>query len=328
MFVPTCFRKVCFYPFGNVTPAFTVLPCLDSPAMADRCRGELDISPQRAAELGRSAMSATDHGSFPVQAGGRVEWGESVRKAIESVVSIAPEAPLPDPQLKERQTRVLISNESTLTAARRLAEEERRPLALNFANGTAPGGGFLEGALAQEECLCRSSALYRTLAGDRMYSFHRGRPLPDSTSWAILSPRVPVFRDGDGVALDVPWELDFISCAAPYAPAVGREDSARLLRSRIHRVLEIARAWNYDTLVLGAWGCGAFGNDPRRTAMDFRAALEVEFRKVFSEVIFAIADWSRERRFLGPFRDAFENAEECIFQSPLLAQEAINEATD
>lgn len=57
-------------------------------------------------------------------------------------------------------------------------------------------------------------------------------------------------------------------------------------------------------MVLGAWGCGAFGNDPGRTARDFRAALESEdFDGVFSDITFAIADWSPKRRFLGPFRD-------------------------
>jgi uncharacterized protein (TIGR02452 family) len=57
--------------------------------------------------------------------------------------------------------------------------------------------------------------------------------------------------------------------------------------------------------VLGAWGCGAFGNDPNRTAVDFREALENEFRGAFSDVVFAITDWSPERRFLGPFRKVF-----------------------
>ena len=55
----------------------------------------------------------------------------------------------------------------------------------------------------------------------------------------------------------------------------------------------------------GAWGCGAFENDPNRTATDFRLALEGEFSESFSDVVFAIADWSSERRFLGPFRDVF-----------------------
>ena len=73
----------------------------------------------------------------------------------------------------------------------------------------------------------------------------------------------------------------------------------------IRRILSIAKAFGYSTLVLGAWGCGAFGNDPCRTALDFRKALENEFRGAFSDVVFAITDWSPERRFLGPFRDVF-----------------------
>ncbi|MGE3843072.1 MAG: TIGR02452 family protein, partial [Vicinamibacterales bacterium] len=52
-----------------------------------------------------------------------------------------------------------------------------------------------------------------------------------------------------------------------------------------------------------AWGCGAFGNDPERTAADFRDALASEYAGAFDEVVFAITDWSTERRFLGPFRD-------------------------
>jgi uncharacterized protein (TIGR02452 family) len=58
-------------------------------------------------------------------------------------------------------------------------------------------------------------------------------------------------------------------------------------------------------LVLGAWGCGAFGNDPFRTAHDFREALQRRFGGVFEEVVFAITDWTEDRRFLGPFRDTF-----------------------
>ena len=91
---------------------------------------------------------------------------------------------------------------------------------------------------------------------------------------------------------------------APVAPRVGQPLAGRLLQQRIGRVLSIARAFRYDVLVLGAWGCGAFGNDPRRMA-GFRQALEIDHAGAFAEVVFAIADWSSERRFLGPFRDVF-----------------------
>ena len=110
-----------------------------------------------------------------------------------------------------------------------------------------------------------------------------------------------VERMDDGTELEHPWLLSFLTCAAPYAPSIGQPESGDLLQKRIGRVLAIARAFGYSALVLGAWGCGAFANDPYRTAVDFRAALETEFRGAFSEVVFAITDWSPERRFLGPF---------------------------
>jgi uncharacterized protein (TIGR02452 family) len=179
-------------------------------------------------------------------------------------------------------------------------------LALNFANGTETGGGFLRGATAQEEALCRSSGLYATLIDDPMYEFHRKRDLwAEASDWAILSPNVPVFRDDRGMELDVPWLLSFITCAAPYAPSVGYPRSGAMLQKRIVRVLSVALAYGYTELILGAWGCGAFGNDLQSTASDFRSALEGEFAGTFGRVVFAITDWSPERRFLGPFRAVF-----------------------
>jgi uncharacterized protein (TIGR02452 family) len=102
----------------------------------------------------------------------------------------------------------------------------------------------------------------------------------------------------------------FLSSAAPYAPSIGQPESGDLLLRRIHRVLAIAYVLGYHTLVLGAWGCGAFCNDPYRTAFDFRNALETDFKGHFSDVVFAITDWSPERRFLGPFRDIFSPSDQ------------------
>ena len=89
------------------------------------------------------------------------------------------------------------------------------------------------------------------------------------------------------------------------AHAIGQPESGDLLQKRIHRLLAIAQAFGHSSLVLGAWGCGAFANDTHRTAIDFRQALENDFRGAFSDIVFAITDWSPERRFLGPFRDVF-----------------------
>ena len=238
--------------------------------------------------------------------GERVDLRSAIDAAVARKASIAPDAGLPTPaKASHGETRVQVANETTLQASRRLADRGLWPLALNFANGVTPGGGFLNGARAQEEVLCRSSALYPTLVGDPMYANHRTRSRPDSTAWAIYTPDVPVFRTDDGAELDRPWLLSFLTCAAPYAPNIGQPESGDLLKERIRRVLEVARAYGHEVLVLGAWGCGAFANDPRRTAGDFRVALETELAGAFSEVVFAITDWSPERRTLGPFRDAF-----------------------
>ena len=244
-----------------------------------------------------------------------MNWQDAVENACRHTLSLPPDAALPAPTIPDcPETRLQVANETTLEAARRLVDGGARVLALNFANGIQPGGGFLNGARAQEEVLCRSSALYLTLRGDPMYESHRRRPLPDSSAWAILSPEVPVFRRDDGTPLDQPWPLSVLTCAAPYAPTVGQPLAGELLQARIQRVLAIARAYDYPTLVLGAWGCGAFENDPERTARDFREALAETFAGSFAEVVFAIADWSPERRFLAPFREVFATDEQRFTQ--------------
>jgi uncharacterized protein (TIGR02452 family) len=251
-------------------------------------------------------VEAASVGYYVDRAGEKVDWSFEVRAACSGKRSIAPDAPLPTAERIARgETRVRVANETTLQASRRLVESGLRPLALNFANGIHPGGGFLNGARAQEEVLCRSSALYRTLVDDPMYEHHRRRQRLDSTDWTIYSPDVPVFRTDDGTELDRPWLLSFLTCAAPYAPAIGQPEAGDLLQKRILRVLAIARAYGYLALVLGAWGCGAFANDPHRAAVDFRQALQTDFSGAFSDIVFAITDWSPERRFLGPFRGVF-----------------------
>ena len=283
-----------------------VLPCLDSEQMAASRRQELDIPRDVAAALGRSAVKAARDGFYVTRDGHEIVWREAVQAASAARLSIAPDASLLRAERSPfGQTRVQVTNETTLGASRRLVQSGLRPLALNFANGVQPGGGFLGGAKAQEEVLCRSSALHLTIVDDPMYEHHRKRPLPDSTDWAIYSPDVPVFRMDNGLELPCPWCLSFLTCAAPYAPGIGQPQAGDLLQRRIGRVLAIAQALEHDTLVLGAWGCGAFRNNPLRTAQDFRQALENDFMGAFSEIVFAITDWSPERKFLGPFRDVF-----------------------
>jgi uncharacterized protein (TIGR02452 family) len=289
----------------SVAKGLIVLPCLDSEERADCRRRDLDLPRDEATRLGLSALSAIRECRYRTERGAVAELEPALTAARAGTRSIPPGDPLPVAPATVTQTRVCVSNETTMGAARRLLDAGEHPLALNFANGVAPGGGFLAGARAQEEGLCRSSALYATLAGDPMYDAHRRQGDEASSDWVILSPDVPFFRTDSGTALEAPWPLSVITCAAPVAARVGQPRAADLLRQRIGRVLAVAHAFGYEALVLGAWGCGAFGNDPVRTAHDFREALQGPFAGAFREVVFAIADWSAERRFLGPFRDTF-----------------------
>lgn len=286
---------------------FKVLESDDTHEQAFRNKAWLDISREYAQDLGVTANFAALHGFYYSDSGEKIVWQDSVMAAVAGKVSLPPEAPLP--RLEETRqpyiTNIQVVNRTTLQVARELVEKGYEPLALNFASGTSPGGGFLSGSRAQEENLCRSSALYATIKGDAMYDHHRRNDRHRASDWAILSPKVPVFRVDNGETLEEPWHLSFITSAAPIAFKMDPLEARSLLKRRIHRVLAIASAYGYTSLVLGAWGCGAFGNDAKTTAQDFREALVGEFDGVFDHVIFAITDWSPERRFIGPFKEAF-----------------------
>lgn len=199
-------------------------------------------------------------------------------EAARRTESFPPGTPLP-PRARRPAGRVQVTDETTLTAARRLTN----PVVLNFASARNPGGGFRIGASGQEEALCRATALYACLRDQAMYPFHRAEAGALNTDWMIYSPDVPVN--------DETWTCSVITCAAPNARAarmVGLPDAEveHAMAQRIHRVLDLAAVKQHPSVVLGAWGCGAFGNDPVRVARLFCAALQAA---PFDEVVFAIS---------------------------------------
>jgi uncharacterized protein (TIGR02452 family) len=210
-------------------------------------------------------------------------------------------------------TRIEVTGESSLEAARRLTGTA--PVAvLNFASARNPGGGYLNGAQAQEEALCRASALYVCVREARgFYDHHRAHRDPFYTDRVIHSPAVPVFRDDRGDLLPAPYMAGFLTSAAPNASVVRRTaperagELPRALAVRAERVLETAAANGYRKLVLGAWGCGVFGNDPAHVATAFRALLTDggRFEGHFEHVVFGVLDRTRGATVRAAFEREF-----------------------
>jgi uncharacterized protein (TIGR02452 family) len=207
--------------------------------------------------------------------------------------------------------RIEITPETTAQAARRLVgrEREKDVVALNFASAKNPGGGFLRGAKAQEEDLSYCSALYTCQIGQReYYDANRASGSMLYTDHIIYSPDVPFFRDERFDLIEEPFLVSIITAPAPNAgEAAGRPEEAEVgavLRSRARKVLAVAAAHGHRCLVLGAWGCGVFRNDPREVADAFALGLgDAAFAGAFDRVVLAIWERSPDRPTLRAFAE-------------------------
>lgn len=173
---------------------------------------------------------------------------------------------------------------------------------LNFASARHVGGGWLSGANAQEESLCRSSALAATLRSQpEYYTANQRCRTAMYTDNMIFSGRVPFFRDDDGRWLDEPVRVHVVTCPAPNAGSLfggDREGLGETLRRRARNIVAVASELGCETLILGAWGCGVFRNEPADVAEAFRAALrEIAVKRA----VFAILGPD------GPIHDVFRD---------------------
>jgi uncharacterized protein (TIGR02452 family) len=265
---------------------------------------------QIAAKLGNETVSIVTAGGYTGPAGNHVDVRAAADAARDATVEYPPEHQLTLPPSRNAHTQFSVENDTVLAVGRRMAANG--PVAaLNFAAATSPGGGFLHGARAQEESIARSSALFSALEGRAMYPFHRARRDAMYTDYVLYSPAVPVFRTDSGDLLDEPWLLSVLTCPAvngaaleKYAPARPGEIEA-VMTTRTAKMLAVAAAHDVRRFILGAWGCGAFGLDPQMMAAIFHDAFTGLFRGVFDEIVFAVTDWSPEKRFIGPFERVF-----------------------
>lgn len=189
-----------------------------------------------------------------------------------------------------------VVGESTVAAARRFCALGLDVAALDFASATRPGGGFLGGAQAQEEDLARCSSLYDCLSScPEYYDANRACGTSLYTDHLIYSPRVPFFRDERLELVPDPFFVSILTSPAPDAGDVrAREPLAAsriddVLYERGRNILLVAREHGHRVLVLGAWGCGVFRNDPETVAAMWHYHLhKPEFAGAFDRVVFAI----------------------------------------
>ena len=204
---------------------------------------------------------------------------------------------------------ICIENKDSFEAGRKYDEA----LVMNFANAHNPGGGFKLGANAQEEALCRCSTLYASITSSKaskMYIHNNTHPNPVESDYMLISPNVVVFRDEKYNLLKAPVLLGVITAPAPnrYGAAILASD--RLIEDtfirRIRITLAAAAKYGYNNIVLGAWGCGAFGNSPKKVAEYFRQVIIDEgYGYLFDEICFAIYG-SENGKNINAFRECFE----------------------
>ncbi|HZM78303.1 MAG TPA: TIGR02452 family protein [Candidatus Limnocylindrales bacterium] len=247
----------------------------------------------RLAEAARQTVAIAESGRYRNSLGDEVSIREAVRAAVAGTRLYLPDTKLGDAIAdSDSAPQVEVTDESTLAAARRVGPGAA---CLVFASAKNPGGGFLGGAKAQEESIARSSALYPCLrSAPDFYAFHRAQRDLRYSDRVIYSPDVPVFRDDKLALLDKPYPATFLTAAAPNLGAIMRnaphlaDDVPAVFAQRTRRVLRVAAAHHHRRLVLGAWGCGAFGNDPVLVAGVFAEALREG--AAFDLVVFAVRD--------------------------------------
>jgi len=267
------------------------------------------------ATIAKQTVAICDEGFYQAPSGARVSVSQALAKAKAGTVLYSP-VKLPTSCVADCgavSTCINVNNETTFQALARLANESDGHLAcLNFASAKNPGGGFLNGSLAQEEALACASGLYPCLLTARdYYTSNRENTSLLYLDLAVFSPLVPFFRDDEGVLLERPILASVITAPAPNAGAVAQNEPHNMahveptLGRRAELVLSIASAHGVNRIVLGAWGCGVFRNDPKLVAAAFADLLKPtgKFAGVFKDVAFAVYDRSES---LATYKAFFE----------------------
>ena len=224
----------------------------------------------------------------------KVDISELVNNCVTNAILYKPDVQHVLPESPGLPGIIEVTGESTFAAAIRLVTQLNieNTACLNFASAKHPGGGFLKGSSAQEESLARQSALYYSIKQmDEMYDYNTGNRTLLYSDYMIYSPKVPIFRDDHDKLLAEPVCVSIIT-----APAVNLsrwneslDEPHRVMTNRIRKIIQVAILNNNRSIVLGAYGCGVFKNDPYNVAQYFKTILiDENLRSYFDRIIFAV----------------------------------------
>lgn len=209
----------------------------------------------------------------------------------------------------EEPAKLIVSKKRSFEAAE--GYKDFKVCVHNFASASNPGGGVTNGANAQEECLCRCSTLYPCLSTREMfygfYAPHRKEKNPLHNDDMIYTPNITVFKtDTSAPKLmdEKDWyDVSVITCAAPNlrtypsnayntgdgdkAVKITDKDLLALHEKRLRRILDVAVMEGNEVVILGAFGCGAFSNNPRVVAQAAKNVIK-EYRQAFKVIEFAV----------------------------------------
>ena len=227
------------------------------------------------------------------------------RKDIESIPKIT--------------TNIEVIDSGVVEALFRYKGESESMCVLNFASYTQPGGMYMEGSSAQEECLCSASFLYNVLSSNCMASFYNWNNKHKNNGLylnrAIYTPGIKFFNYRDGSTVAEELQCSVITCASPNKRAamkygrITKEENLEAVSKRIEFILNIAANFYFNTLILGAFGCGVFGQDASDVATIFKNWLTGKYKNVFRHVVFAVPDSEHDINYL-KFKNILSDCDE------------------
>jgi uncharacterized protein (TIGR02452 family) len=206
------------------------------------------------------------------------------------------------------QMEISVTSETTLAAAKRLNNKYDKVAILNFASAKNPGGGFLKGSSAQEESIARSSSLYESINNQKnFYEYHRTTSNTVYSHRMIYSKDIVVIREDSGKLIE-PYNIDVVTSAAVNVGALRiKVDVEKIMEERIERIIALFASKKQEIIVLGAFGCGVFKNEPKMIAKLFHKVLtKDQYKNAFKEVVFAIYERESHKPINMIFKNVFK----------------------